>query len=189
MSGRKGYLAGTVILAAICLAGALEAEDKEAEGIKVGDSFVDFKLPCVDGKLVSTSGLREGKVLILEFTTCWCKNSAGQLKEMQILAAEVDADKVQLIEVNVLSPIEYIRIELEQQKRKHDYPVLVDNDLNSEKRIAGKFFVDRSPTIFVVDPAGEIRFIGHMVPWKKLKKMTDEVLEEEKQKNEMKEKE
>jgi len=189
MSGRKGYLAAVVTIAAFLMSGGLRAEERQARRIKVGDGFVDFKLPSVDGKLVNTRVLREGKVLILEFTTSWCKDSASQLKEMQILAGELDADKVQLIEVNVLSPIEYIRIELEQQKRKHDYPVLVDNDVDSEKRVAGKFFVDRSPMIFIVDLKGKIRFIGHLVPWKKLKKVIDEILEEENKKIEMKEKE
>ena len=184
MGNFRTYLVTIAAAMVLCSATPLGAEGEKAEkGIKVGDSFADFKLPSVDGKLIKTEALRRDKVLILEFTTSWCKDCASQLKEMQALAGRVESEKVQIIEVNVLSQIEHIRIELKEQKRKHEYPVLVDNDIDADKRVASKFFVEKSPTIFIVDPAGKIRFIGHMVPCKEMEKIIDEILEEEKRKN------
>ena len=171
-----------LVIIAVIFALPLAAKDKdEKKCLKAGDKFRDFKLPDIEGKLIKTSNLRKNKVLLLEFTTSWCKNCLKELGEIQILAREIDKEKAQVLEVNVLTPLEQIRIELNEQKRKEEYAVLCDFD----KKIANGFFVERTPTIFIVDTKGIIKFIGNEASWKELKEeidkyvIKDELIKEE----------
>ena len=167
-----------VLLVALAVPAAAKEKEKERD-IKIGDKFRDFRLPDVDGRILRTKSLRKRKVLVLEFSTSWCKNCTKQLKEMQILARKVDRKRVQIIEVNVLSPRSHVLIELEEQERNQEYPVLLD----PYKTIANGFFTDKTPKIFIVDTKGVIRFKGHMASWKELKKEIDKWLKDEKRQN------
>jgi len=172
-------LIGRAVLALLLITfAAVPAAKEKKPDVKVGDKFRDFKLPDVDGKILRTKKLRKGKVLVLEFSTSWCKDSARQLKEMQILASKVEGKWVQIVEVNVLSPRSHVLVELEEQKRKEKYPVLLD----PYKNIANGFFTDRTPKIFIVDTEGIIRFIDHMPKWKKMKKAVDKWVRKAKRK-------
>jgi alkyl hydroperoxide reductase subunit AhpC len=95
---------------------------------------------------------------------------------MQTLASKIDGKRVRIVEVNSLSPLSHVRIELKEQKRKERYPVLTD----LHKEVAKDFYVEKVPAIFIVDTRGKIRFVGHMAPWKELKKVIDTCIEEDK---------
>jgi peroxiredoxin len=151
---------------------ALPLAADEEEGIKLGDRFEDFELPDVHGKILNTKALRKDKVLVLEFTTSWCKNCTEQLDQMQTLAAKVDRKKVQIVEVNVLSPLSHVRIELREQKRKYGYPVLLD----FYKKVGKRFYVKDVPAIMIVDTEGVIRFGDYQPTWKEMKKEIDKCL-------------
>jgi hypothetical protein len=154
--------AGIVFLAAcsIVVSGALE-KPLERVGLP-GSPAAWFRLPDLNGKMVSLSSMR-GSVVVLCFNPAPTNNlaiaDAARLAELG-RRYTVNHDDVKLVQVYTGTD-ETAQEEMRQiQTRAADAGPHCLTLLDPTSRITQRYSIQDSPTFFVIDPAGTIRYRG-----------------------------
>ena len=114
----------------------------------------DFSLPDLDGKLHNLSSLR-GRWVLLNFWGTWCPSCIDELPALKELGSHYRS-KLDVIGIALNDSPETLRRFLSNEKLP--YPVLVGGTFDD--RTARAYNLDRAPTNVVIDPEGQVRFVG-----------------------------
>lgn len=120
-----------------------------AAGFQAGDQIVDFKLPTVDGKMMSTADMRAGKPVILKFgaTWCgWCNKMVPQLNKV------VDRFRKDVVVIDIDIKEDATTVKEHNAKMGAKFITLVDKD----GVVAGQYLVQGIPVVIVADANGKV---------------------------------
>lgn len=142
----------------ILLAGAMEQPDFSIG--QIGSQAAPFRLPDLDGRMVSLASMR-GSVVVL----CFADSPATQpsdvhLKRLAELEQRYPSDAVKLVsiytELDAQSPgqLQAVRQHIEQSA--HGLTTLLD----PTGRVAQQYCVQATPAFVIIDPEGTIRYNG-----------------------------
>lgn len=111
----------------------------------------EFRLPDLDGKLVSLSEFR-GQVVVVNFWASWCPACIEEMPSMQRGANWLKRFNGSFIAINVGESPQAVAVFLEKMNLK--IPLLFDQQLETAER----WNVSQLPVSFVIDPAGRIAY-------------------------------
>lgn len=132
------------------------------ENIKVGQKFVDFTAPDLNGKQVQLSKVIQGKITLLDFWATWCGPCIATTR-MMIPIYEAYKDKGFTM-VGVAGEFKNTdRLTQFLEKEKWDWLQLVELDKQNkiwqkygiQNKAGGVFLIDEKGTIIAIDPTAE----------------------------------
>jgi len=130
----------------------------EAPAAREGRAAPDFRLPTLDGGVVTLDGLR-GKYVLINFWASWCGPCRGETPDLQALAERTGGDGLVVVGVNQQEPAEVAGSFA--REFGVTYPVALDRDggVSSGYNVAHGL-----PVSVLVDPRGVVRaiFVGRI---------------------------
>lgn len=166
MKKHKSYLLSLAILLAVAFIIYLPVKSKNQlrlsrvfnVGINVGNKALDFKLPKIDGSLLSLSEL-QGKLVYLDFWASWCGSCRNKKEIIEIYKEYQDKTFMNAEGFTILS------VSLDNNKEAWLKAIETDgliwtnhvSDLKGWKSDAGtKYKIQRIPKAFLIDGDGVI---------------------------------
>jgi len=125
--------------------------DASEEGLEVGNTAPDFKLPTLEGETIQLSDLRGERVMI-NFWATWCPPCRAEMPDMQKFHENKD---VNILAVN-LTETEGSLINIQNFVNDYDLTFPILKDENTE--VANTYQIQPIPTTFMVDSKGVIQF-------------------------------
>ncbi|MBU5266535.1 redoxin domain-containing protein [Virgibacillus proomii] len=125
--------------------------DASKEGLEVGNTAPDFKLPTLEGVTIQLSDLRGERVMI-NFWATWCPPCRAEMPDMQKFYENKD---VNILAVN-LTETEGSLINIQNFVNDYDLTFPILKDENTE--VANTYQIQPIPTTFMVDSKGVIQF-------------------------------
>jgi peroxiredoxin len=118
----------------------------------IGKSAPDFTLRSAEGQEVRLSDYRGKKAVILAFWASWCGPCRMEMPSLESFYKKNRQKNVVLLAVSIDQNPEAAR----EYAREHNlpFPVLIDQD----SKTAESYDVEGIPSVFVVDPQGQVRF-------------------------------
>jgi len=114
----------------------------------------DFSLGTLEGNVVSLSDLH-GQVVVINFWATWCTPCRLEMPALEHLHQELGSDGVVVLGVNTTHQDSPSAAADFVEERELTFPILLDVE-----NIAGSAYeVQATPTTFVIDREGVIRFI------------------------------
>lgn len=117
----------------------------------LGQTAPDFALPDIEGRRIRLSDYR-GKVVLLNFFAYWCDTWKEELKRLRALQDEHPELDFAILFVSVDSRERSAAEPLMRQQGIH-FPVAVD----FKAEVSKAYGITTVPTLFVLDPKGQIR--------------------------------
>jgi cytochrome c biogenesis protein CcmG, thiol:disulfide interchange protein DsbE len=156
-------LAGIVLLRLFIPTAYYELKDAAREisfkmrGVGIGQAAPGFQSETQNGEEVELSRLR-GQTVILAFSTTWCPDCRAQIP----LLTQFHGSAPDLVVLDVDTGESLSTVQSYVKGLQLVYPVLMD----SNGEIARAYQVTAYPTLFVIDPTGNIRarIIGEAAP-------------------------
>jgi peroxiredoxin len=118
----------------------------------VGSDAPDFTLKALDGRQVKLSDYRGKQTVIVAFWASWCGPCRMEMPSLQSFYAAHRGSGVEVLAVSIDDDPAAAQRYAEQSKLP--FPVLVDNN----QQAASEYQVEGIPVIFVVDPAGKVKY-------------------------------
>jgi peroxiredoxin len=130
------------------------AKDRRGEKkvITSGDRAPEFRLPSLDGRVVSFSDLKS-KVVMIHFWATWCPPCVEEMPTLDGLYDALRGSGFELIAVSVDEAGTDV-VTAFMKKNRLNVPVLMDPD----KTISGLYGTFRFPESYIVDRNGIIRY-------------------------------
>ncbi len=158
-----------LVLSCLALVSA-RAEDGVAE-LKIGDAAPDFALPGIDDKTHTLSEYKDGKVLVVFFTSNHCPTSHGAADRLKSFLAEYRPQGMSFVAINPNHPDGLSIDELGYSKyndgfedmKKYaaeqgfDFPYLYDGETQAVAKAYGCL---STPHVFVFDAGRKLRYKG-----------------------------
>ena len=118
----------------------------------IGSPAPDFALKALDGREVKLSDYRGKETVVVAFWASWC----GPCRmEMPSLQSFYEQHRGKGVEILALSIDDDPALAQKYAEQNHlPFPVLIDNN----QQAASQYRVEGIPVVFVVDPAGKVRF-------------------------------
>lgn len=135
--------------------------------VRVGDLVPDFELNDMSGKPVCLSALRKNaKVTLILFWSYFCFPCQGEMPVIENLYREESGSGLSVVAVSLdrLQDENFVRPFIE--KNDITFPVLYDRETVESYETAERFGVVGTPTIFILDDSGRVRFthLGRLEP-------------------------
>jgi len=135
-----------------------------AEGYKVGDNAIDFKLKNVDGKMVSLSDYKDAQGFIVIFTCNHCPFSIAYEDRINALDKKYKAVGYPVIAINpndsLIAPTDsYSNMIVRADEKDFSFPYLLDAD----QSIAKTYGATRTPHVYLLQKENGklvVRYIG-----------------------------
>ena len=118
----------------------------------IGQLAPDFTLKALDGREVKLSDYRGKRTVLVAFWASWCGPCRMEMPSLESFYEQHRASGVELLALSIDDDPADARKYAEQNRLP--FPVLVDTD----QQAASAYHVGGIPVIFVVDPAGKVRF-------------------------------
>ncbi len=148
----------------------LHAEEGVAD-LKIGEAAPDFLLPGIDGKTHTLAEYREGKVLVIFFTSSHCPTSHGAADRLKSFLADYRPKGMTFVAINPNHPDGLSIDELGYSKyndgyedmKKYaaeegfDFPYLYDGET---QKVAKAYGCLATPHVFVFDAERKLRYKG-----------------------------
>lgn len=139
--------------------------------LKIGDSAPDFSLPGIDGKTWSLADFKEGKVLVVFFTSNHCPTSHGAADRLKSFLADYRPKGMAFVAINPNHPeglsideLGYSKysdgfedMKLYAAEEGFDFPYLYDGETQNVARAYGCL---TTPHVFVFDAERKLRYKG-----------------------------
>ncbi|GAB3248839.1 hypothetical protein GCM10027347_05520 [Larkinella harenae] len=145
-----------VLMTVVAAAYVPRARSDEKKAYALGDVVQDFKLKNVDGRLVSLSDYKNGKGVIIVFTTNHCPFSKVYEERLIALDRKYAAQGFPLIAIQPNDPAAYTEdsfdnMKIRAKEKNYPFPYLADES----QTVARAFGASRTPEIFVLKNAGD----------------------------------
>jgi len=118
----------------------------------IGQLAPDFTLKALDGREVKLSDYRGKKTVLLAFWASWCGPCRMEMPSLQSFYRQNRGSGVEVLAVSIDDDPAAAKRYAEQSRLL--FPVLVDNN----QQAASEYQVEGIPVIFVVDPAGKVKY-------------------------------
>ncbi len=125
----------------------------------------DFRLPDLDGNLVSSSSLK-GKFTVIHFATTWCPFCNAEAPYLEQLHLDYKSKNVQVFIIDVLEPKTLV-IQKIKNRFNLSFPILLDEDGAVATRFAPAEVLpalSRDEVMLasnlIVDPSGKIQYMS-----------------------------
>lgn len=119
-------------------------------GIKVGETFPDFKNYKIEGKLPDTL---KGKVLLVDFWASWCGPCAQSFPAMNALQKKYAGDGLVIIAVSV----DEKKGDMDDFLKKHKVSFTVVHD--AAQKLVETYGIAAMPASFLIAPDGKVAYI------------------------------
>ncbi|MHB8766367.1 MAG: TlpA family protein disulfide reductase [Deferrisomatales bacterium] len=127
--------------------------------VRVGDPAPDFSLQALSGEAVNLAdSLGKAPVLVV-FWSYFCFPCQKELPELEALHRELGPDRLRLVGVNLDGPQFDGRILPFLSEKGITFPNAYDKETEEFFELASRYGVVGSPTSFLVDLQGRVRFI------------------------------
>ena len=131
-----------------------------ADGYKVGDKAVDFKLKNIDGKMVSLADNKAAKGYIVVFTCNTCPYAKAYESRIIALNAKYASQGYPVVAINPNDPaVAPGDSYAEMQTKKYAFPYLLDES----QQVAKAYGATRTPHLYVLTRKGNdfvVSYIG-----------------------------
>ena len=118
----------------------------------VGSTAPDFTLKELDGRQLKLSDYRGKETVLVAFWASWCGPCRMEMPSLQAFYETHRGGGVEVLALSIDDDPAAAQQYAEQTRLP--FPVLIDND----QQAAAEYHVEGIPVIFVVDPAGRVRF-------------------------------
>ncbi|MEF8824051.1 MAG: TlpA disulfide reductase family protein [Desulfohalobiaceae bacterium] len=119
-----------------------------------------FELSTLEGDQVSLQELTaDGRHLLLIFWTTWCPSCRQTMPEVDQLRSDYSPSDLSVLGINAGWNDTRSRAASFRDKHGLDFPIGFDR----ESSISKKYSIRGVPTLFLIDPRGEIRYQGYSV--------------------------
>ncbi len=139
--------------------------------LKIGDSAPDFSLPGIDGKTWTLADFKDGKVLVVFFTSNHCPTSHGAADRLKSFLADYRPRGMAFVAINPNHPeglsideLGYSKysdgfedMKLYAAEEGFDFPYLYDGETQNVARAYGCL---TTPHVFVFDAERKLRYKG-----------------------------
>lgn len=131
--------------------------------LRIGDKAPDFRLPDVDGKVLSLSDFKSRKILVIVFMCNHCPYVQGSIERIKELQSEYGIKSVQVVGINSNDEINYPDDSFEKmiemsKARKLNFTYLRDEDQTA----ANAYGAQCTPECFVFDEKRALRYHGRI---------------------------
>jgi peroxiredoxin len=152
---------------AVFLSSGVRAEEEETSSpppttngvVRVGDMAPHFTLTTLDGKQVGLADSVGKKPTVLVFWSYFCFPCQAEMPILQEYYSEMGTDKISIIAVSLDGHCYDNFVLPFVAENKLTFPIAYDRETKEFFEIAEKFGVVGTPTFFIIDDQGRIRFI------------------------------
>jgi len=143
----------------------------------LGEQFVDFGFPNLEGEILESDKLREGKYLLLKIGRLDCPLCVQQMEILGRVDQEYQKKGVVFLDVSTDTDIE----ELKSHSKKYDtdFETLIDEDY----LLVNYYQIEGIPVVLIVDQTAEAKILFHrvgVVPEDELRSLLDKLVAKEK---------
>jgi peroxiredoxin len=124
----------------------------EMGNVKVGQTAPDFSTLDLSNKMVSLSGYRGQKVVLLDFWATWCGPCRMEMVELQSLQNKLTNADFEILSLNQQEPSDQVRQFI--KRKQYTFHVLLDDGAAS-----AKYGVRGIPTLVLIDQHGLIQWL------------------------------
>ncbi|MGV3557367.1 thioredoxin family protein [Larkinella arboricola] len=144
-----------VLMTTVAATFAPEPPSDKKRTYPLGDAVQDFKLKNVDGRMISLSDYKNGKGVIIIFTTNHCPFSKAYEERMIALDRKYAPQGFPVVAIQPNDPAAYTEDSFENMKarakeKNYSFPYLSDE----AQTVARQFGATRTPEAFVLKQAG-----------------------------------
>lgn len=125
---------------------------REMGNVKVGQSAPDFSTLDLSNKMVSLSGYRGQKVVLLDFWATWCGPCRMEMVELQSLQNKLKGADFEILSLNQQEPADQVSQFI--KRKQYGFHVLLDDGAAS-----AKYGVRGIPTLVLIDKSGTIQWL------------------------------
>jgi peroxiredoxin len=144
-------IAGTLILMT-SLAFLIRPPADQNTPVRLGQKLIDFRLPDLNGKLVSLSDYA-GKTILVNTCASWCPPCRAEMPDLESFYKEYQDQNFIILAVNVGESSETARIFAENMGLT--FPILLDKDY----QLVDGLGINSFPTSILVGPDGIVKKI------------------------------
>jgi peroxiredoxin len=160
-----------VLILSLLLAPILLTAEEGLATLKIGDSAPDFSLPGIDGKTWTLADFKDGKVLVVFFTSNHCPTSHGAADRIKSFLDDYRSKGLAFVAINPNHPdglsideLGYSKyndgfddMKLYAAEEGFDFPYLYDGETQNVARAYGCL---TTPHVFVFDAERKLRYKG-----------------------------
>lgn len=138
-----------------------------AEALKVGETAPPFTLPRLVGEgTLSTEGLKNKSAQLVVFWASHCGACRQEAPQLQRLYKRLKGRPLTLIAINAMDDPDEARDYLARYAL--NYPTAED----PEGEVAALYDIDQTPTVFLIDKRGVIRYQHFLLPsWRQIEQV------------------
>ena len=127
--------------------------------LRVGDIAPNFTLPTLDGSTVRLADYLGNQPILLVFWSYFCFPCQKELPGMQAVYEELGPDQLSVLSISLDGPAYDEKVRPFLAKNGITFPTMYDNMTTEFFEIAEKYGVVGTPTLFLLDSLGRVRFI------------------------------
>lgn len=154
-----------------CLSFSTLLAEEGVADLKIGDAAPDFSLPGIDGKTHTLAEYKDGKVLVVFFTSNHCPTSHGAAARLKTFLADYRPKGMTFVAINPNHPdglsideLGYSKyndgfedMKLYAKEQGFDFPYLYDGETQAVAKAYGCL---TTPHVFVFDTERKLRYKG-----------------------------
>jgi peroxiredoxin len=130
-----------------------------AEIPAIGAAAPDFQLTTVDGKPFSlSSAAKSHKAVVLIFISTQCPYSNAYNDRMRDMASAYASKGVLFVGINSNKTEDAAAVHSHAKEHGHTFPIMKD----PENKVADFYDARHTPTVYVVDSQGKVRYEGRI---------------------------
>lgn len=127
--------------------------------VRVGEPAPEFALPGFDGRWIRLADRLGTKPVLIVFWSYFCFPCQRELPQIEALYRELGGDQVDVIGISLDGPEYDARVRPFVEEHGITFPNAYDRETEEFFETAEHYGVVGTPTSFLLDPGGRVRFI------------------------------